>query len=54
MFGRQKPEVLVVGAGPVGLCAALALAKKGIRVTIVDKDGAREHTATRWRCTQGR
>ncbi len=38
MFGKQKPEVLVVGAGPVGLCAALALAKKGIRVTILDKE----------------
>ena len=25
MFGRKKPEVLVVGAGPVGLFAALAL-----------------------------
>ena len=38
MFGRKKPEVLVVGAGPVGLLCALALTQKGVRVTIVDRD----------------
>ena len=38
MFGKTNPEVLVVGAGPVGLFAALTLAKKGIRVTIVDRE----------------
>ncbi len=38
MFGKKKPEVLVVGAGPVGLFAALQLAKRGIRVEIIDKD----------------
>ncbi len=38
MFGRKKPQVLIVGAGPVGLFSALALAQKGIRVTIVDQD----------------
>jgi 2-polyprenyl-6-methoxyphenol hydroxylase-like FAD-dependent oxidoreductase len=37
MFGRNKPEVLVVGAGPTGLCAALALAKRRIRVQIIEK-----------------
>ena len=36
MFGGKKPEVLVAGAGPVGQLAALALAKHGIRVEIVD------------------
>ncbi|MDZ7637016.1 MAG: NAD(P)/FAD-dependent oxidoreductase [Bryobacterales bacterium] len=36
MFGRKKPEVLVVGAGPVGQFAALALAKRGVQVEIVD------------------
>ncbi len=30
-------DVLVVGAGPVGLSAALGLAKSGIRVRIIDK-----------------
>ena len=38
MFGRKKPEVLVVGAGPVGLFTALQLAKQGVRVEIIDKD----------------
>ena len=37
MFGKKKPEVLVVGAGPVGLMAGLLLAKHGIQVQIVDK-----------------
>ena len=37
MFGKKKPEVLIVGAGPVGLFAAVALAKRGIPVQIVDK-----------------
>jgi 2-polyprenyl-6-methoxyphenol hydroxylase-like FAD-dependent oxidoreductase len=37
MAGTQDPEVLVVGAGPVGLFASLALADRGIRVQIIDK-----------------
>ncbi len=36
MFGKKSPEVLVVGAGPVGQLAALALAKRGIPIRIVD------------------
>jgi 2-polyprenyl-6-methoxyphenol hydroxylase-like FAD-dependent oxidoreductase len=36
MFRHPGPEVLVVGAGPVGLVAALFLAKHGVRVEIVD------------------
>ena len=38
MFGHKKPDVLVVGAGPVGLFAALALAKRGVEVEIVDRE----------------
>ena len=38
MFGRKKPEVLVVGAGPVGLFTALSLARRGVPVQIVDKE----------------
>lgn len=38
MLGKKKPEVLVVGAGPVGLFTALQLAKRGVRVEIIDKD----------------
>jgi 2-polyprenyl-6-methoxyphenol hydroxylase-like FAD-dependent oxidoreductase len=37
MFGESTPEVLIVGAGPVGQFAALALARRGIRVRIVDR-----------------
>lgn len=38
MFNRKKPEVLVVGAGPVGLFTALSLAEQGIQVEIVDQE----------------
>jgi 2-polyprenyl-6-methoxyphenol hydroxylase-like FAD-dependent oxidoreductase len=36
MFGKHKTDVLVVGAGPVGLYAALELAERGIGVEIID------------------
>jgi 2-polyprenyl-6-methoxyphenol hydroxylase-like FAD-dependent oxidoreductase len=36
MFSHPDPEVLVVGAGPVGLAAALFLQQDGVRVEIVD------------------
>ncbi|HVS33320.1 MAG TPA: FAD-dependent monooxygenase [Thermoanaerobaculia bacterium] len=36
MFSHPDPEVLVVGAGPVGLVAALFLQQHGVRVEIVD------------------
>lgn len=32
----MQTQVLVVGAGPVGLTSAIALVKAGIEVTIVD------------------
>lgn len=38
MFNREYPEVLIVGAGPVGQMAALTLARRGIRVSIVDRE----------------
>ncbi len=37
----MNPQVLIVGAGPTGLTAALALAKLGVRVRIVDKNSSR-------------
>lgn len=37
MFGKKTPDVLVVGAGPVGLYSALVLARHKIPVTVVDK-----------------
>ena len=36
MFRQPNPEVLVVGAGPVGLVTALFLRQYGVRVEIVD------------------
>lgn len=36
MFRKKKTEALVVGAGPVGLFAALRLADRGVEVEIVD------------------
>ncbi len=37
MLGKRDTEVLVAGAGPVGLYAALLLSERGIRVQIVDE-----------------
>lgn len=37
MFDENTPEVLIVGAGPVGQLAALALARSGVRVRIIDR-----------------
>lgn len=37
----MKPEVLVIGAGPVGLTMAAELARYGVSVRIVDKAAAR-------------
>lgn len=36
MFGKKSVETLVVGAGPVGMLSALALARSGHDVAIVD------------------
>ena len=37
-FMAQDPEVLVVGAGPVGLLAALRLRERGVHVTVIDQE----------------
>jgi 2-polyprenyl-6-methoxyphenol hydroxylase-like FAD-dependent oxidoreductase len=37
MFGKKKPDVLIVGAGPVGLVAAITLARRGVQVRIIDE-----------------
>jgi 3-(3-hydroxy-phenyl)propionate hydroxylase len=35
-MGAESPQVLVVGAGPVGLSAALALSAKGLQVLVLE------------------
>jgi len=37
MIINQNPEVIVVGAGPVGLVAGCELARRGVRVRVIDK-----------------
>ncbi len=39
MFREYECDVLVVGAGPVGLMAAVELARQGVRLQIVDAEG---------------
>jgi 2-polyprenyl-6-methoxyphenol hydroxylase-like FAD-dependent oxidoreductase len=38
-------DVLIVGAGPTGLSLATALAVRGIRATVVDRQAAGDHTS---------
>jgi 2-polyprenyl-6-methoxyphenol hydroxylase-like FAD-dependent oxidoreductase len=35
----SQTEVLIVGAGPVGLLSALALAQRGVRVSVIEAEG---------------
>jgi 2-polyprenyl-6-methoxyphenol hydroxylase-like FAD-dependent oxidoreductase len=37
MFGKHETDVLVVGAGPVGLFSALALAARGVKTEVVEE-----------------
>ena len=34
---RQKTEILIIGAGVIGICAAYYLTEKGYKVTVLDK-----------------
>jgi len=45
-----RESVLIVGAGPVGLTLALALAKYGVRSVLVDRRGGEPHVGSRSIC----
>jgi 2-polyprenyl-6-methoxyphenol hydroxylase-like FAD-dependent oxidoreductase len=38
MFGKHQPDVLVVGAGPVGLLVSWMLSQRGVDVEVVDEE----------------
>src|SRR6266516_150270 len=40
MLREETTEVLVAGAGPVGMITAILLAENGIRVKVVDKESS--------------
>ncbi|MDP9165555.1 MAG: FAD-dependent oxidoreductase, partial [Actinomycetota bacterium] len=41
------PEVIIVGAGAVGLAMALDLARRGVRIRIIDRDPPRSRRESR-------
>lgn len=43
---NANPEVLIVGAGIIGICAAVLLAEAGRRVTVLDRTGVCEETSS--------
>ncbi|HVL69689.1 MAG TPA: FAD-dependent monooxygenase [Vicinamibacterales bacterium] len=45
-----RPEVLVVGAGPVGLTITIALGQRGIRTTLIERKAAPEFLPKMERC----
>ena len=40
MATQAAPHILIAGAGPVGLTAALVLARAGIRVSVFERDAS--------------
>ena len=45
---RASPDVVVIGAGAIGACTALALAKRGVKVVILEKEDApAQHQSSR-------
>jgi pentachlorophenol monooxygenase/3-(3-hydroxy-phenyl)propionate hydroxylase len=52
MRGDDEPQVIVIGAGPVGQSAALLLARWGIRVLVLDRRPGREAGGSKSICQQ--
>lgn len=42
---RKEADVLIVGAGPVGLCAAVSIARRGLRPLVIDSRWKEMHRA---------
>ncbi|MCP5072918.1 MAG: FAD-binding oxidoreductase, partial [Rhodobacteraceae bacterium] len=42
---NEPPDVTVLGAGIVGICSALSLAEKGLRVRLIDRDDPGQATS---------
>jgi len=42
----EQPDVVIVGAGIIGICAAAYLAEAGLAVTVVDRTGVCEETSS--------
>ena len=42
----EQPDVVIVGAGIIGICAAAHLAEAGLAVTVVDRTGVCEETSS--------
>ena len=43
---RPKPEILIAGAGIIGLSLALELQTRGLQVTVVERNAALQHAST--------
>ena len=39
---RKEYDVLVAGAGPAGICAAVAAAREGVTVALIERYGGRK------------
>lgn len=45
MTQKMTPDVVVLGAGIVGICSALSLAEKGLHVRLIDRDAPGQATS---------
>lgn len=43
-------DVVVAGAGPAGICAAVAAARQGMRVILIERFGAVGGNPDTWKC----
>lgn len=46
LTNNSNPDIVIVGAGIVGICAAAYLAEAGLKVTVIDRTGICEETSS--------